>query len=261
VDGERRQLVEADLAAVEMQQRERRPSGDGLDEAAGVWQLEPRQRLRGERLAGRRLGRDEEPVRARVQRRIRVARHRPGDRLERALDRGRRRAQVVAQPVAGELLRDRQRREDGVEHRRVVVPPADDEAHRLELAAQRAAAGVELAHARPVRRGPDGVLDALLGAARRAGVGDPAPPVLDAVDAARHDLDEVEVEPPVEAEHRLRETLGRVVDVGRVAPERDGWTIDRLPSEGGDDALALRHAGSLPPPSRGERVSGTAPRA
>src|SRR5213078_32173 len=106
---------------------------------------------------------------------------------------------------------------------RVVVAPPRDAAHRLELAPQRALAGIELAHARPVRRGPHGVLDALLRAARRARVRDPAPPVLYTVDAARHDLDEVEIEPPVEGEHRIREACGGVVDVGRVAPERDGW--------------------------------------
>src|SRR5437667_5998160 len=87
------------------------------------------------------------------------------------------------------------------------------------------------------------MLGALLGAARRAHVGHRAAPVLDAIDAARHELDEVEVEPAVEAQHRLREQTRIMIELGDVAPERDRWPIHRPPLEGGENALAFGHEG------------------
>src|SRR5205814_384731 len=83
------------------------------------------------------------------------------------------------------------------------VAPANGQPERLELTPERARAGVELAHARPVPGLRHRVLRALLGAVRRPRVGDLAAPVLHAVHAARHELDQVEVEAAVEREHRV----------------------------------------------------------
>jgi hypothetical protein len=60
----------------------------------------------------------------------------------------------------------------------------------------------------------------------------------------------------VEREHRVREALGRVVDVGRVPPEGDRRAVHGTPVERGEDALALRHAverlhGALHPATTG----------
>jgi hypothetical protein len=41
----------------------------------------------------------------------------------------------------------------------------------------------------------------------------------------------------MEREHRVGETARRVVDVGHVTPEGDGWSIDGLTGERGGDAF------------------------
>lgn len=81
-----------------------------------------------------------------------------------------------------------------------------------------------------------------------APLGDPRyvtlhPPVLDAVDAARHDLDEVEVPLALEGEHGLGEAARGVVDLGDMTPERHRRPIDRPAGERGLDALSLGHRG------------------
>src|SRR5207245_3702792 len=84
-----------------------------------------------------------------------------------------------------------------------------------------------------------------------ARVGDLAPPVLDAVHAARHDLDEVEVPPTLPCQHGLREAGRRVVHRGRVPPEGDRRAVHRVSSQRRHHALALGHrALSLPHGSR-----------
>src|SRR5204863_10141362 len=104
----------------------------------------------------------------------------------------------------------------------VVAPPLENESQRLELSAESPLPRVEGLELRPVRDVPDGVLRAGLGAVGRSAVRDPAAPVLDAVDAARHDLDEIDVPPALEREHGVGQATRGVVDFGHMAPEGHG---------------------------------------
>src|SRR6266508_2435168 len=91
-----------------------------------------------------------------------------------------------------------------------------------------------------------------LGAVGRSAVRDPAPPVLDAVDTARHDLDQIEVPRALEREHGLCETARGVVDLGHMAPERHGRPIHGPAGERSQDALSLGHGLSVYHFCRGE---------
>src|SRR2546428_13075022 len=68
-----------------------------------------------------------------------------------------------------------------------------------------------------------------------------ATPGVDAVTAARRDLQEVRAVVVVEAERRLGQPGRRVVDGGEVAPDGVGHAVDRLAIDGGRDPLAPRH--------------------
>src|SRR2546430_17285334 len=66
-------------------------------------------------------------------------------------------------------------------------------------------------------------------------------PGVDAVAAARRDLQEVRAVVVVEAERRLGQPGRRVVDGGEVAPDGVGHAVDWLAIDGGRDPLAPRH--------------------
>src|SRR3989442_9409727 len=68
-----------------------------------------------------------------------------------------------------------------------------------------------------------------------------ATPGVDAVTAARRDLQEVRAVVVVEAERRLGQPGRRVVDGGEVAPDRVGHAVDWLSIDGGGGPLAPRH--------------------
>jgi len=128
----------------------------------------------------------------------------------------------LGQPLAGQLARDGERREDGVEHRHIVAAPGKDKPERLELASERTLPRVEGLELRPVRDLTDRVLRAGLRPVRGALIGDPAPPVLDAIDPARHDLEEIEIPVALEGQHGVGEATRGVVHVGNVPPEGNG---------------------------------------
>src|SRR5207247_5879925 len=117
----------------------------------------------------------------------------------------------------------------------------------FELAPVGARAGIQWLDPRPVGGRLHGMFRALLGAVGGARVGHRAPPVLDAVHAARHDLDEVEVPPALPCQHGLGEAARRVVHLGHVPPEGDRRAVHRLSGQRRHHALALgHHAPSLP---------------
>src|SRR5262249_2255309 len=123
-------------------------------------------------------------------------------------------------------------------------PALPDQPHGLELPPERARAGIERPHVCPVGVPLHGVLGASLGAARVTLVRDAAAPVLHAVHAARHHLDEIQIPPTVKAEHRVGEPLCHVIHVGNVTPERDRRPVDRAALDRRKHPLALRHGRS-----------------
>src|SRR5262249_7304720 len=157
----------------------------------------------------------------------------------------------------------RERREHRVQDGDVVALPLDEQAQGVQFAAKGARPRVEGLDPRPVGPPLHGVLGALLGAVARPRVGDLAAPVLHAVDAARHELDEVEIPSTLPREHSVGEAVRGMVDLRHVTPERHRRTVDRLSPERRHHSFAFRHfAPSLshapqPPGRPGPRLFGT----
>jgi hypothetical protein len=106
---QRGRLVEVDVAAVHVEQRERGAPGDRVQHAAHARQVEARILLRGHHARRGGLGGEEEPVRAGLERGQRVSRHGVGDGVERGLDRRGLLPQILDEPIARQLAGHRER--------------------------------------------------------------------------------------------------------------------------------------------------------
>src|SRR3989442_722082 len=186
-----------------------------------------------------------------------------GDRLERAGDHRGMVAQIAREPVAGELLRERQRREERRHDRRVPDPTIEAEANdRLDLSGVAGrGGGIEDADLLPVLSRAHRTDGARSVAVLADSVALNAPPGLDGIATARGDLEEVRAVPLVEPERRLRQARGRVVHAREMSPDRVRDAVDGLAVDRRENAFApthLLHARSTPSLSTGSPRSSTA---
>src|SRR5262245_6770987 len=190
-----------------------------------------------------RLDRIEDATDAFRQRQLVEAQHGLADGVDGGAHGGGPLTQVGGETVARELARDRQRREDRRQHRRVADPPVEAQSHdRLELLDPAVRArGIERPDAFPVigRLHRAGRTGPIAGGQHVGGLD--AAPRLDAVAATGRDLEEIRAVMIVETQRRLREAGRRTVDRRKMSPHRVRHTIDGLTVDRRSQSLASRH--------------------
>src|SRR5437870_2611003 len=234
------QTVEQEPVTVTVDDREDRLAAHRLEDATIVGLAEARVVLLGAHAPARRLDRVEDARDALGERQRGESDHRLGDRLEGARDERRVLREVVREPRARELPRERARREERGQDRRVADTPVEAHPHDgLELLdPARRRARIERADRLPVLGRTDGAAHAGPVTILPRLVALDAPPRLDRVAAARRDLEKVRAVALVEPERRLREPGGGAVDRREVAPDGVGHAVDGLAVDRRQDALA-----------------------
>ncbi len=185
--------------------------------------------------------------------------HGHGDPLQRAEHQLRRIAKVARQGLAGQLVRDRQRGKHRGQDRRRRTERGGQAGQMAQLASQRGRGDRQHADAPPVGgradRGADDARHAAL--ANGAVVGQDAP-VLGAIEAVRHRLDEIHVERGGEADGLFDQRLRIEVGAGEMRPEGVGRAIDLGGCQGTADPFQLRQ-GQLRQGRRGGGAHATSP--